>query len=82
MNGFSLEVESELEVFEMKQEIVSLQAKSDDVGGKSDYERLPIFFLNQSFWINLPLEDECLVFKKVVGKGWRNSVMQRRIYGR
>ena len=46
MNGFSLEVESELEVFEMKQEIVSLQAKSDDVGGESDYERLPIFFLN------------------------------------
>ena len=30
---FSLEVESEVEVFEMKQEIVSLQAKLEDGGG-------------------------------------------------
>ena len=26
--------------------------------------------------------DEGIIFKKVIGKGWRNSVMQRRIYGR
>ena len=28
------------------------------------------------------LLDEGIIFKKVIGKGWRNSVMQRRIYGR
>jgi len=27
-------------------------------------------------------DEDGLVFKKVVGKGWRNSVMQRRIYAR
>merc|ERR1712012_1123211 len=51
----SLEVDSDVEVFEMKHEIVSLQSKIEDDEGS---------------------------FKKLIGKGWRNSVMQRRIYGR
>ena len=51
-------MESDLEVFEMKQEIVSLQTKIEDS------------------------ESENLMIKHVIGKGWRNSVMQRRIYGR
>ena len=58
MSG-SLEVETDVAVFEMKQEMVSLQAKLQD-GALQDSQN----------------------FKKVVGKGWRNSVMQRRIYGR
>jgi len=52
----NLEVDSDVEVFEMKHEIFSLQTKIDE-----DDETIP---------------------KKLAGKGWRNSVIQRRIYGR
>jgi len=52
----NLEVDSDVEVFEMKHEIVSLQTKIED--------------------------DDGTIIKKLAGKGWRNSVMQRRIYGR
>ena len=31
---------------------------------------------------DLASENELLSLKKVAGRGWRNSVMERRIYGR
>ena len=48
-----MEIEAEVEVFEMKQEIVSLQAKLDDAGGKfirRIQHLILIFFLFQSAW--------------------------------
>ena len=74
-----MEVESDLEVFEMKQEIVSLQTKIEN----SESEKLTsnaetLLIVN----VTSLLLDEGVIFKKVIGKGWRNSVMQRRIYGR
>ena len=61
----------------MKQEIVSLQTKIED----SESEN---FYCNEPMIVNVEtvLLDEGIIFKKVIGKGWRNSVMQRRIYGR
>ena len=73
----SLEVESDLEVFEMKQEIVSLQNKIEDSESEIFYD----YNLDITYFTAL-LIDEGIIFKKVIGKGWRNSVMQRRIYGR
>jgi len=57
----NMEVEVEVEVYEMKQEIATLQAKLEG---------------------DLAEENELISLKKAAGRGWRNSVMERRIYGR
>ena len=73
-----MEIEADVEIFELKQEISSLQAKLEEIGGKWE-----IFLIHSSLDNEISkIEDSSQDFKKVVGKGWRNSVMQRRIYGR
>ena len=59
----------------MKHEIVSLQAKLED--GNTSYPEL----LSWSCIVS-PVYTDDGTLKKLAGKGWRNSVMQRRIYGR
>ena len=75
----SLEVDSDVEVFEMKHEINSLQAKLDEGMIMKEASQLSLVFKPSSMF-NVNLDDGTL--RRMAGKGWRNSVMQRRIYGR
>ena len=63
----------------MKHEINSLQAKLDEGMIMKEASQLSLVFESSlKFIVNL--DDGTL--RRMAGKGWRNSVMQRRIYGR